>query len=279
MSDVLFFAIALGVSLVVSSMGFARVVWFISVGYGYSVAAIAVAAAVILRNGLDPWSALQVALLLGYGIRLGTYLLVRDRARGYSRERETLSQRESRVGVGLRLLIWIGVSVLYAAMTAPAFLPLVDKAAAAGAGAASAVSGGALVATIVGLAVMALGLGLETAADLQKSAYKKAHPDRFCDVGVYRVSRCPNYLGEILMWMGGFIAGSPFLSSWYRIAVSGAGLLVIVLIMLGAAKNLEAKQESRYGSDPEYRNFASAVPILFPLIPLRSLKGLKVYLG
>jgi steroid 5-alpha reductase family enzyme len=273
MNDMLFFAIAVGVSLVVSSLGFARVVWFISVGYGYSVAGIAVAAAVILGSGLDPWSAVQLVLLFLYGIRLGTYILLRERASAYGRERERVSGREDGVGAGMRILIWVGVSILYAAMTSPAFLPLVDKASGA------SVSGGALVPTAIGIAVMALGIGLETVADLQKSAYKKSHPERFCDTGVYRVSRCPNYLGEVLTWVGGFVAGTPFMTSWYRIAVSGAGLVIIILIMLGAAKSLEAKHEKRYGSDAGYRKFASTVPILFPLIPLRSLKSLKVYLG
>jgi steroid 5-alpha reductase family enzyme len=273
MNDVAFFAIAVGAALVVSSLGFVRVVWFISVGYGYSVSAVAAAAAVVLRAGLDPWSAVQLALLFLYGIRLGTYILLRERASSYGRERESVRNRESKVGVGMRLLIWVGVATLYAAMTSPAFLPLVDKAAGA------ALTGGALVPTAIGLAVMALGIGLEAAADLQKNAYKKTHPDRFCDTGVFRVSRCPNYLGEVLAWVGGFIAGTPFMSSWYRIVVPSAGLVIIVLIMLGAAKSLEEKQEKRYGADPEYRAFVSTVPILFPVVPLRSLKRLKVYLG
>jgi steroid 5-alpha reductase family enzyme len=273
MNDMAFFAVAVGAALVVSALGFIRVVWFVSVGYGYSVSAIAVTAAVVLRAGLDPWSAVQLSLLFLYGIRLGTYILLRERASAYGRERESVRDRESNVGAGMQLLIWVGVAILYAAMTSPAFLPLVDKAAGA------ALTAGALVPTLVGLAVMALGIGLETAADIQKNAYKKAHPGRFCDTGVYRVSRCPNYLGELLTWVGGFVAGMPFMGSWYRVAVSAAGLVIIVLIMLGAAKSLEEKHEKRYGSDPEYRAFASTVPILFPLIPLRSLKGLKVYLG
>jgi steroid 5-alpha reductase family enzyme len=272
MNDMVFFAIAVGASLVISSLGFVRVVWFISVGYGYSVAGIA-AAAIVLGRGLDPWSAIQLALLFLYGIRLGTYILLRERASTYGRERESVNARESKVGPGLRILIWIGVSILYAAMTAPAFLPVVDKAAGA------ALSGGALVPTVIGLAVMAIGIGLEAVADLQKNAYKKSNPQRFCDIGVYRVSRCPNYLGEVLTWVGGFVAGTPFMTSWYRIAVSGAGLVIIVLIMLGAAKSLEEKQEKRYGSDSDYRRYVSTIPILFPLVPLRSLKGLKVYLG
>jgi len=40
----------------------------------------------------------------------------------------------------------------------------------------------------------------------QKSAFKARQPDRFCDVGLYRFVRCPNHLGEMLFWTGGFVA-------------------------------------------------------------------------
>jgi len=49
--------------------------------------------------------------------------------------------------------------------------------------------------------------------------------------------------------------------------------------MLGSAKRLEEKQIARYGTQEAYQDYASSVPVLIPLVPLYSLKGLRVYLG
>ncbi len=49
--------------------------------------------------------------------------------------------------------------------------------------------------------------------------------------------------------------------------------------MLGSARRLEIKQAERYASDPAYLDYVRRVPILFPLLPLYSLRTLRVYLG
>ena len=56
----------------------------------------------------------------------------------------------------------------------------------------------------VSLALWLFGIAFETAADAQKSAFKAdpANRGRFVDVGLWSVSRHPNYFGEILVWLG-----------------------------------------------------------------------------
>ena len=51
--------------------------------------------------------------------------------------------------------------------------------------------------------MMATGVLLESVADAQKKAAKKINKHRFVDTGVYRLVRCPNYLGELIIWTGG----------------------------------------------------------------------------
>ena len=70
-----------------------------------------------------------------------------------------------------------------------------------------------------------------------------------------------------------FAAGSLFV-------IAGLiGLVCIELIMLGSARRLELKQVERYGTDAAYQAYAARVPVLLPLVPLYSLRRLRVYLG
>lgn len=132
--------------------------------------------------------------------------------------------------------------------------------------------------SFAGLAVMAAGLCIEAIADRQKAAAKKHAPGRFCDSGIYRAVRCPNYFGELLVWTGSLTAGASLMGNAAMWAISLVGYACIFYIMIGSSRRLELKQEARYGSDPEYRAYAEKVPILFPLVPLYSLKKAKAFL-
>ena len=273
-------AILLAVSLILSAVGFIRLVYFISIGYGLAVAGIAAATLVAYRAAIDPWALVQGVLLVIYGLRLAGYLAFRERQAAFKDEREAISDGVVGTPTLLKPVIWIGVALLYVAMCSPLLFHL-SRLAAESAGALSAAGAGGSTSALVpiGLALCALGIATEAMADLEKSRFKKRDPSAFCSLGLYRVVRCPNYFGEILVWTGGWVAGIPFYSDWAAWFISLAGLALIVLIMLGSAKRLEEKQIARYGTQEAYRDYASSVPVLIPLVPLYSLKGLKIYLG
>ncbi|SIR59040.1 MULTISPECIES: hypothetical protein [Acidiphilium] len=42
--------------------------------------------------------------------------------------------------------------------------------------------------------------------------------------------------------------------------------------MLGASRRLELKQSSRYGAGSAYQGYARTTPILFPFLPLYSMR-------
>lgn len=258
-------------ALLISSAGFLRVYYFVSLGYAFSIAAMALLTPWLFRASADAWTLLQCGAFLAYGLRLGLFLVHRERRPAFQREMAEVADRGRRVRGGVKLAIWISVSLLYVLMFSPALFSLLIRRDGPGAG--------PLVSQWPGLALMAAGLLLEAWSDHQKSAFKASHPNRFCNTGLYRLVRCPNYLGEVVFWIGGWVSGVSAYRHWVHWTLSLAGLACIVLVMLGSTRRLELKQEERYGGDPEYRAYAASVPILFPFIPVYSFRNLPVRLG
>ena len=254
--------------LVVSALGFIRTDWFISIGYGFSIAAEAVLFAMLYRGALSLWTIAQLLLLAAYGVRLGGYLVLRERSPSFGRELEASRERSRSIAGPVKFAIWVSVSLLYVAMASPALFNLV-----------AASSGASSWSLPLGVIVMLAGLVLEASADAQKARLKAQNPKSFVSSGLYGIVRCPNYFGEMVFWLGGFIAGLAAYTSVAAWLVAAIGLVCIELIMLGSARRLELKQAERYGSDPAYQAYVRRVPILIPGLPLYSLKQLRVYLG
>lgn len=251
-------------ALLASSLGFRRLVYFVSLGYGFSMVAQALITFGFGFAQLTPVVLLQVVLLGVYGARLSSYLIRREKSPAYQRELADVQKRGANIDLGRQVLIWVGVSTLYVCMYSPAL-------------ATFAVRAEGLVPAI-GVSVMALGLALETLADRQKDLFKRSRPDDYCDVGLYRLSRCPNYLGEVVFWLGNFVAGLTAYQGLWSWLGAVIGTVCIVLIMMGSTKRQEAKQDARYGGRDAYRAWVRRVPVLFPFIPLYSLKNVRVYL-
>jgi len=259
------FLLLFGTAAAVSALGFLRLVWFVSIGYGYAIAAMAVVLGWRLQWGGPGLVAAHLVLLFLYGARLGTHVLRRGRQPAYQQAARA-SYGEPTAGLGNKVAIWIGVSLLYVTMFSPAaFHGLRPDA------------GHGVVAT--GLGLMAAGLILQGWADAQKAAAKRAAPERFCDHGLFAWVRCPAYLGELVFWAGNWVAGVPAYGQWWHWVMALFGLICIVLIMVGATKRLEASQQKRYGQLPEFQRYTQTVPILIPWVRLYSLKGVKWALG
>ncbi len=261
----------LAIALAVSALGFLRTVYFVSIGYAFSIVAMAIVASVLMRQNLA-WVALAQGLgLVVWGGRLGWFIVAREQAPSYQNERRENNQR----GVGLawwtKGLIWIGVSLLYVCMYSPHWYMLA-------AAPADLLAPSTRALAIAGLGILWGGNVIEMIADRQKSRFKSRHPRTFCNVGLYRWVRCPNYWGEIMVWMGSWMVGLGCYHSPAAWVMGLAGLVCIVLVMMGSTKRLEATQAQRYGESAEFRDYIRTVPVLFPWLPVYSLRNVRVYL-
>lgn len=257
-------------TLLVTLVGFYRRVYFISIGYGFSIAAMSLAALFIFRDHLTLLLLIQAGLLIAYGARLGSFLLHREFAQATFKKQAQEIHEQNKSNRSRDVFIWLGVSILYVVMFSPTLFMLATQPA--------DLPSWSPIAQVIGLIIMAGGLLMEALADRQKSAFKAANPKSFCNVGLYQFVRCPNYLGEIMVWVGQWVASLPAYTSPLRVVFSLAGLICIILIMMGSTKRLEESQGLRYGKLPEYQQYTRTVPVLFPFVPIYSLKNVRVYL-
>ena len=95
------------------------------------------------------------------------------------------------------------------------------------------------------------------------------------DTGLYRFVRCPNYLGELILWTGVLVVGFGSLSGVGQWALAIVGYLGILYVMFSGARRLEIRQNRTYGADSEYQKYSTTVPILLPFIPLYSVEKHK----
>lgn len=273
------FLILVLIALVISSVGFYKYVYFISLGYGFSIAAMGVALFIMYADVIGVGTAIMCVLFLIYGCRLGGYLLVREiKSASYRSTMKKEIKDGSSMKMVAKISIWVSCGFLYVLQVSPLLFRLMDDKSVLDKN-LEAVVGGTDVVTVVGAVIMALGIILESAADFQKSQAKKANPSRFCDRGLYKIVRCPNYLGEVLFWTGVFVSGINIYASVWQWIAATFGYVCIVYIMFGGARRLELRQNRNYGDDPEYQAYVKKTPILLPLVPLYSVAKYKWLVG
>lgn len=245
------------VSAVLCSIGFYRFVWFMSVGYGLAVAGCGVTLLIAgLTGGNFSIPCLLLCILLViYGCRLGLFLLIREMKN--AAYKKTLDAQTKPVPVFVKVIMWLMMALLYPIQVSPVMYRLVN--------------GGVSDSFVwIGAVITLIGVVMEAVADRQKSAAKKVNPHMVAMDGLFRLCRCPNYFGEILVWTGCFVSGLSVLKGW-QWAVAVFGYVCIVSIMFSGARRLELRQNKNYGDKQEYRNYADRTPILIPFVPLYHL--------
>ncbi len=263
--------ILLIVCAVLCAVGFYKFVYFLSIGYGFAVAGggIAIFIMYLINPTATPlWIVfIQMALFIAYGVRLSGFLLVRELKNVSFKKtdvaKDTLAKNnEKKMPIFVLVTIWLCVAVLYVAQVSP-MLFRYDNASTD------------IILPSIGFAVSVFGLILESIADNQKSAQKKLRPDMVATEGLYKMVRCPNYLGEIIFWTGIFVSGITAYATVGQWIVAVLAYICIVYIMFNGAQRLEKRQMERYGENEEYNTYANKTPIIIPLLPIYHLNKKK----
>ena len=111
----------------------------------------------------------------------------------------------------------------------------------------------ALSANIPSIICLCVSLGaavMQGIADIQMHKYRKKRNGAFIRIGLWKYSRHPNYLGEILMWWGvglSVIFASP--STWYL----AAGAVANTILFLAVSIPMADGRQSRKAGFAEYK--------------------------
>ena len=259
----IFFAL----SLLVCLCGFKKYVYFMSIGYGFSVAIIGAAMIVMSIIGLYPAVSvahyIQFALFIIYGFRLSGFLLIREiKNAAYRKTLAEATGDESKMPIFVKAAMWLTMGVLYTAQTSGVAFRLFNGV-------------DATVCQWVGIGISAFGILLEAISDQQKSKQKAERPDMVATKQLYKIVRCPNYFGEILFWTGVTVSALDCLQGvgqWITVIIA---YILIVFIMFNGAQRLEKRQMARYGDNAEYKAYADKTPIIIPLLPIYHLNKQK----
>jgi len=258
------FLIIFVIALAAVSVGFVKFSYFVSTGYGGSVACMALGLLAVFKGNLTFGTVILCILLMTYGIRLAsfTYLRQKNSATYKEKVKNVYKQNSDNVSIATQISMWLFCALLYFCEISPVYYTLKNGK-----------SDGLF--TYCGIIIAAIGVYFESMGDYQKSAAKKKDPSRFCDTGLYALCRCPNYFGEISFWTGIFISGVCALSGPLQWIASCLGYVSILGIMFSSTSSLEARQYKSYGKDEKYQQYIKTTPILIPFVPIYTVGGAK----
>lgn len=253
--------------LVVCLIGFKKYVWFISLGYGFSISIIGIMLLILFKDILNFGYIFGAVILICYGLRLGGFLAIRElKSSSYNKKMKNEISDGSHMTIPLKIMLWLSCGLLYLFMASPIIYRFINN-------------GGSDICYYIGLVITIIGIMLEAFSDLQKSKAKKKNPNRFVNNGLFRIVRCPNYLGELIIWVGVFVSGVTTFSGVGQWTIAIIGFVGIIYIMFSGARRLELRQDRTYGKDEEYQKYVKTTPILLPFIPLYSVKKHKWLVG
>lgn len=202
-------------------------------------------------------SAILLALVWVWGLRLGGYLAWRNHGRGedprYAAMRRRHGERFGLVSLGTvfglqGVLQWLVALPVLLAILAPGERAL-----------------GALDA--LGLAVFAVGLAFESIGDAQLARFKAdpANRGRVMDRGLWRYTRHPNYFGDSLVWWGLFAIACA--TPYGVFAIASPALMTFLLLRVSGVALLE---RSLVRTRPAYRDYVETTSAFFPRPPRRT---------
>ena len=107
---------------------------------------------------------------------------------------------------------------------------------------------------ILGVLVWLFGFGMEIVADGQKSRFNAdpSNRGRFIQTGLWSRSRHPNYLGEIILWIGVALVTLPVMRGWRLVTLISPLFVALLLTRVSGIPLLEKRSDEKWGGQADY---------------------------
>jgi steroid 5-alpha reductase family enzyme len=189
-----------------------------------------------MYGGFDPSRIILVSMVILWAIRLGGFLFYRIHKMG--RDTRFDEFRASRSGF---LKFWLLQSISIWIIALPVMTGLMV---------------GNLKIIVPAIMVWAVGWLIESIADGQKFIFKSSNQGAgFIQKGLYSRIRHPNYLGEILVWIGIFWYVAPSLDGWMWWSVVSPLWVILLLLKVSGIPLIEKANEIKYKDDPAFQKY------------------------
>ena len=118
--------------------------------------------------------------------------------------------------------------------------------------------------TYIGIIIFIIGFALEIISDNQKTNFRKIeyNKDKFITTGLWKYSRHPNYLGEIVLWTGVAIISYSSLEVYQMFTLVSPIFTYLLLVNVSGINLLEKSGEKKWGHLDSYKNYKENTPRL-----------------
>lgn len=118
-----------------------------------------------------------------------------------------------------------------------------------------------------GVLIWGFGLAFETVADIQKYRFinNPNNKGKWIESGLWKLSRHPNYFGEITLWFGVYIFTLFGLTQTQSlIGLIGPVYISVLIGFVSGIPLLEKAADKRWGSDENYQKYKRRTSVLIP---------------
>lgn len=204
-------------------------------------------AVTIWQGNYHPTSLLLAGMISLWAIRLGSYLLIRIRKMGRDQRFDQMRSQFMRIAgfwslqtISIWIIILPSLIFIHKAVTEwNVFM-------------------------WIGAAIWTVGFVVETVSDWQKYQFKinSKNNGKPIMTGLWKYSQYPNYLGEILCWVGIFIYTSTVLEAWEWLSVVSPLWISLLLIKISGIPLLEKRAYEKYKHLETYQHYIQQTPRL-----------------